>query len=46
MFDKAYKLAVSVEVAKVNAALVDNCTGARNGDSVTVYNTTSVHRVS
>lgn len=46
VFDKAYKLAVSMEVAKVNAALMDNCTGVRNGDSVTVCNTTSVHWVS
>lgn len=43
--DKAYELAISMEAAEVNAVLVDDCSRVRNGDSVPVSSTTSVHLV-
>ncbi|XP_063618681.1 uncharacterized protein LOC134791562 [Cydia splendana] len=44
-FDRAYKLAVSMEAAEVNAALVEDCARNRTSDSIPASATTSVHHV-
>ncbi|XP_030030715.2 uncharacterized protein LOC115447673 [Manduca sexta] len=44
-FDRAYTIAVSMEAAETNAALVEDCTRGKsgNGDSIPAAKTTSVH---
>lgn len=44
-FDKAYKLAVSMEAAEANAALIEGCTRHRTGDSVSTAAVTAVHQL-
>ncbi|XP_047997401.1 uncharacterized protein LOC125234995 [Leguminivora glycinivorella] len=44
-FDRAYKLAVAMEAAEVNAALVEDCARSRTSDSMPASATTSVHHV-
>ncbi|XP_063371511.1 uncharacterized protein K02A2.6-like [Cydia amplana] len=44
-FDRAYKLAVSMEAAEVNAALVEDCTRNRSSDSIPASAATSVHHL-
>ncbi|XP_061729439.1 uncharacterized protein LOC133534334 [Cydia pomonella] len=45
-FDRAYKLAVSMEAAEVNAALVEDCARNRTSDSIPAAGaTTAVHHL-